>query len=253
MSSPAPDASAVTAARKRIARLRDRAAELCASGQSVRLIGVSKTHGPDRIAELHAAGLRDFGENRQNEARDKFPLVTPLLPAGTPPPGYHHIGPLQSGSARQVAPLFDWVHGVSDPGVAGDALDTLLKSAERRRPELTETGRGPLHYLFQIDLTGESSKAGGLAPEVVRGLDRFPENEHARFAGFMTMGPSSQDAGETAEVFERLRALRDELTPNAELSMGMSGDWELAVQAGATMIRIGTALFGARGPGPWRP
>mgnify|MGYP001798132317 CR=1 FL=1 len=251
MSSPDPES--VAAARERIALLQSRTTELSAPDQHVRLIGVSKTHGPERIAELHAAGLRDFGENRQNEARDKFPLVTPLLPADAPPPCYHHIGPLQSGSARQIAPLFDWVHGVSDPGARGDALDTLLKSAARRRPELAGSGRGPLHYLFQIDLTGEASKAGGLAPEVVRGLDRFPENEHARFAGFMTMGPGSQDPGETREVFERLRELRDELAPKSELSKGMSGDWELAVQAGATMIRIGTARFGPRGPGPWRP
>lgn len=239
----------VASARERITVLESRLAELAEPAQNVRLIGVSKTHGPERIDELYAAGLRDFGENRQNEARDKFPLVSAGRSAGSTPPCYHHIGPLQSGSARQIAPLFDWVHGVSDTGASGSALDTLMKSAAKRR----DPARAPLRYLFQIHLSGDTSKAGGLDPALVRNLDRFPEDEHTRFAGFMTMGPTSQDPGETAEVFARLRELRDELAPHSELSMGMSGDWELAVRAGATMIRIGTALFGPRGSGPWRP
>ncbi|MCR9144809.1 MAG: YggS family pyridoxal phosphate enzyme [bacterium] len=251
-------------ARSRIDAIRDR---LQALGRpDVRIIGVSKTHGPERIVEVYRAGLRDFGENRQNEARDKFPLVARALdgaradaalrqsgPAGDAPgnlerPTYHHIGPLQSGSARQIPGLFDYVHGVSSLG-PDTPLDTLMKAAERR---LSPGAEGSLHYLVQVALTAEETKAGGMPIEAVRNLDSFPENDFVRFAGFMTMGPQSQEPVLTRQVFQRLRELRDAIFPEGELSMGMSGDWELAVAEGATMIRVGTAIFGPRGAGPWK-
>ncbi|MEQ9367051.1 MAG: alanine racemase, partial [Leptospirales bacterium] len=130
------------------------------------------------------------------------------------------------------------------------ALETLMKSAERK---LAGPEDQKLSYLVQVALTDESGKVGGMPIDQVRNLDAFPENEVVRFAGFMTMGPESQDPVLTREVFQRLRELRDGLFPEGELSMGMSGDWELAVAEGATMIRVGTALFGPRGTGPWSP
>jgi hypothetical protein len=243
VASPAPTHG--SSAHEKVRLLRARLAEIApaATAGRIRIIAVSKTHGPERIRELWNAGISDFGENRQNEARDKFPLV-PVddLPVDARPV-YHHIGPLQSGSARQIPGLFDWVHGVASM----DALSRLMEAAPRKSPDR------PLHYLIQVRLTAERSKAGGMEPDQLRQMNHFPGNELVRFAGFMTIGPANQDPVETREVFHQLRELRDLLAPGTELSMGMSGDWEIAVAEGATMIRIGTALFGPRGPGPWRP
>ena len=258
MTSSSDQASA--SAGDRVTALRE---QLRALGRpDVRIIGVSKTHGPERIVELYQAGLTDFGENRQNEARDKFPLVartletgdnvarplaeSPSDPGARAAPIHHHIGPLQSGSARQIPGLFDWVHGVSAVGPSSP-LETLQKAADRKLP----SGQ-TINYLIQVALTGEASKAGGMPVDQLRNLDAFPESEALRFRGFMTMGPQSQEPEATREVFHQLRELRDQFLPDGELSMGMSGDWQLAVAEGATMIRVGTALFGPRGAGPWK-
>ena len=216
----------------------------------VRIIAVSKTHGPERIEEFLNLGQRDFGENRQNEARDKFPLVA-TLNAEAPTPIYHHIGPLQSGAARQIPGLFHYVHGASSLS----AIKALAKAALAHRENTTTsdgTSPTPIHYLIQILLTGEESKAGGMTQAEFLNLREIPENEALRFGGFMTMGPTGQDPAETREVFARLREFRNQVLPGGELSMGMSGDWEMAVEEGATMIRLGTILFGTRNAGPWK-
>ena len=168
-----------------------------------------------------------------------------------PPPIYHHIGPLQSSGARQIPGLFHYVHGAGSPS----AIQSLAKSALRhadQNPNAHPDHR-PLRYLIQVNLTEETSKAGGMTEAQLRNMDSFLENDALRFEGFMTMGPTDQDPARTREVFQRLRALRDDLRPGGELSMGMSGDWELAVSEGATMIRLGTAVFGRRGAAPWKP
>lgn len=236
--------------RENLERIRLRLAEL--GRPDVRIIAVSKTHGPERISEFLHYGQVDFGENRQNEAREKFPLVDLQdLPADVRPI-YHHIGPLQSGNARQIPALFTYVHGVSSLS----ALEVLGRAAlkEGERGERIGNGaRWPVRYLIQVKFTGEKTKAGGFLPEELAAISAFPENEALRFSGFMTMGPENQDPVETNEVFHRLREFRDQIWPGGELSMGMSGDWELAVSQGATMIRLGTLLFGKRGGGPWRP
>ena len=212
----------------------------------VRVIAVSKTHGPERIRELMDCGQRDFGENRQNEAREKFPLV-PIedVPAGSHPI-FHHIGPLQSGSARQIPQLFHWVHGVSSL----KALSVLHSSAAKQA-QGDVAGR-PLQYLIQVRLTNEASKAGGITPEELPVLlESRPTGTALSWVGFMTMGPESGEPRQAAAAFRALRVLRDKWLPDGELSMGMSGDWEIAVAEGATMIRLGTILFGAREGGPW--
>lgn len=206
----------------------------------VRIIGVSKTHGPERIRGWLECGLVDFGENRQNEARDKFPLVQV---ADLPPnrqPIYHHIGPLQSSAARQVAGLFHWAHGVSS-----------LHSLQSLQKALVHKG-GSMQFLIQLDLTGETSKAGGIDEPGARELCAQADSERLRFRGFMTMGPSSGDHGATRRVFQRARKIRDELAPGGELSMGMSADWRIGVEEGATMIRVGSLLFGVRAGGAWK-
>lgn len=236
----------MSASRERIASIRQRLNDL--GRPDLRIIAVSKTHGPERIREMLDAGLRDFGENRQNEARDKFPLVDLSGLAPDALPVYHHIGPLQSGAARQIPGLFHWVHGAS----SFSALNSLHKAVRRFADDGSDASFLPLRYLIQVDLTGEASKAGGMAVDEVRNADAFPGDDVMIFSGFMAMGPEDQDPVRTREVFQRLRELRDEILPGGELSMGMSGDWELAVEEGATMIRIGTALFGTRGGGPWK-
>ncbi len=235
----------VEKARKTLLELRSEISELTAS--QVRIIAVSKTHGPERILEFLLAGQRDFGENRQNEARDKFPLVMDGQLPAMPKPIYHHIGPLQSGVARQIPGLFHYVHGVS----SFKSLDVLLRAVDRYR-ERTDP-HYLLRYLFQIDLTGEKSKAGGMKPDVLLKENTLPKTTACYPVGFMAMGPSNQDPVETRRVFCELRKLRDGLLPKGELSMGMSSDWRIAIEEGSTMIRLGTRLFGARKEAPWRP
>ena len=209
----------------------------------VRIIAVSKTHAPHLITEMLQSGQRDFGENRQNEARDKFPLVEVSNLTDNEMPIYHHIGPLQSGNARQMPGLFTYVHGVS----SSSALDSLLKAALRyydNNEAPSNPDLWPMRYLIQISLTDENTKLGGVTETELKNFPEIPENAALRFCGFMTMGPQTQDSIETREAFHRLRDIRDEILPGGELSMGMSGDWELAVLEGATMIRLGTVLFG---------
>lgn len=240
--------------RKNLNTIHNRLKEL--NRENVRIIAVTKTHPPTVIEDLLKAGCIDFGENRQNEARDKFPLVnleglpTDVLPV------YHHIGPLQSGAARQIPGLFHYVHGASSisgiEALAKAAIHHEEKSGESLQREI-QLDRWPIRYLIQVSLTDEDSKAGGMTPEELFGLNGFIENSALKMVGFMTMGPESQDPVETREVFHRMREIRDEIYPVGKLSMGMSGDWEIAVQEGADMIRLGTAIVGRRGGGPWKP
>ena len=226
-------------------RIRHRLNELDRS--DVRIIAVSKTHGPEQIDELAGLGLRDFGENRFNEARDKFPEVR--YNSSKDPLIYHHIGPLQSGFARNLPGLFHKVHGAA----SASALHTLMKAADRYAENLQDPGPlWPMEYLIQLRLTDEETKLGGMLESELRAMDNFPESPSLKFAGFMTMGPENQDPIQTREVFHRLRSIRDEILPLGELSMGMSGDWEIAVEEGATWIRLGSVLFGPRQGGPWK-
>lgn len=217
-----------------LARLEALKSRLASLGHSdVCLVAVSKTHPAERITELLRAGHRDFGENRQTEAREKFPLVdtSGLGPARMPV--YHHIGPLQSGAAREIARLFDCVHGASSKS----GIDALAKACARRT--------SPMRYFVQLNLTGESSKLGGMTEQDLREL-AIPSTEMLIFSGFMTMGPSDAEPTETRRVFRRAREIRDELAPGKELSMGMSHDYEIALEEGAAVLRIGSLIFGER-------
>lgn len=210
--------------------------------REVRIVVVTKTHGPELIETLLKAGHNEFGENRFTEARAKFARVHPQAIR----PIYHHIGPLQSGFARNLPGLFHVIQGCSSIS----ALSRLLKAARRH---FTATGEG-LQYLIQLNLTEESSKLGGMSEEeFLRCRHLLPSEEALSWRGFMTMGPSDQDVKRTAAVFRRLRQIRDEHLPEGDLSMGMSGDWQIAVEEGATILRIGTAITGTRAGGPWKP
>jgi PLP dependent protein len=207
---------------------------------SITLIAVSKTFPFDAIREAAAAGQRDFGENRVQEALQKV-----AHPAGTSLSlRWHLIGHLQTNKAKKAAPAFACIHSV-------DSLDLLRKldDAARDRP----SGAGPLELLVQIDLAGEETKFGAAPDEAERIVRAAGSLTHARVAGLMLVPPWNEDPEQTRPWFIRLRALRDRLLNDGvdpgtlrHLSMGMSHDYEAAIEEGATIVRVGTAIFGKR-------
>lgn len=199
---------------------------------TLRMIAVSKTHGPERVAEAAAAGVTIFGENKVQEARAKIPLCPGHLV-------WHLVGHLQSNKAFAACELFDVVHSV-------DSLK-LLQVIDRACDELGKT----MKVLIEVNVSGEGSKFGA-APEAVPALLEAANSlTRVEVRGLMTMPPFMPEAEDARPHFRRLRELRDgwsETTgiPLDELSMGMSGDFEVAIEEGATWVRIGTALFGER-------
>jgi pyridoxal phosphate enzyme (YggS family) len=195
----------------------------------VRLLAVSKTYGPDAVRAAAAAGQRWFGENRVQEAAAKIPECPGNL-------AWHLIGHLQSNKAALAARLFDWVHSVD----SAKLLETLDRHA-------AEAGR-TLRALVQVNVSGERSKSG-LAPAAVPAvLALAPRLRNVQIAGLVAIPPLA-GAPETARPF--LRELRGEWAAAtgldlAELSMGMTHDLEVAIEEGATVVRVGTGIFGAR-------
>jgi pyridoxal phosphate enzyme (YggS family) len=199
----------------------------------VALVAVSKTCGPEAIREAYAAGQRDFGENYAQELSDKARALADL-------PGlrWHFIGHLQRNKAKLIAPHAALVQTVDSERLA-EALSPLAVS------------RGtPLPCLVQVNVGGEAQKAGcapSAAAAVMRAVERAPGLE---LAGLMTMPPFDLDASETRIHFRALRELREAhggAAALAHLSMGMSHDFEEAISEGATIVRVGTAIFGGRG------
>ena len=204
----------------------------------IQLIAVSKTFGPELVQAAAAAGQRDFGENRVQEGLDK---IERLRGADLPDLRWHLIGHLQSNKAKRAAAAFAWIQSVDSP----DLLRKIDAAA-------VEFGTRP-RILIQVDLAHEDTKFGmderGLAGLVHAALDARAVALH----GLMIVPPIPTDPEESRPWFRRLRDLRDELVAGGvpadrlrELSMGMSHDFEIAVEEGATMIRVGTAIFGHR-------
>lgn len=199
-------------------------------GQSVRLIAVTKTHGPEAVEAAYAAGLTDVGENKVQEAQEKMAAVTA-------PVRWHLIGHLQRNKVKFTAP-FALIHGVDSRRLA-EAIDEFA----RKRGAVADV-------LMQVNVSGEATK-GGLGP-----AEWEAEAAHWRtltglaVRGVMTMAPFGAPETTLRQVFGGARAARDMLRqaghPAEELSMGMTEDYEVAVEEGATMVRLGTALFGAR-------
>jgi len=213
------------------AQLADAAADAGRPPEDVRLIAVSKRVDVDAIRAAIAAGITDLGENYVNEFREKVRSIDA-------PVRWHFIGALQSGTAHHVADLADVVHTV-----AGE------RAARRLAGRAARHGR-TLDVLLEVDLTGQRA---GLAPEAVdAAADLVGGLVGVRLRGLMTIAPISDTPEGARPAFRRLRDLRDALVrhhPEAiELSMGMSLDYRVAVQEGATMVRIGTAVFGPRAP-----
>lgn len=226
-------ADALAAVRSRIAAA---AAHCGRPANAVGLLAVSKTHPAEAIAAAFAAGQRAFGENYVQEALRK----QDALPAAVRDAcEWHFIGRIQSNKTAEIATRFDWVHGLAD-----------LRHAERlaaRRP----ARRPPLNCCVQVNVSGEASKEG-LAPAAVGDfLAACGDLAGIRIAGLMTLPPPAADAEAQRAPFAALRGLRDRLAtadlPLATLSMGMSDDLEAAIAEGATIVRVGTAIFGARG------
>jgi pyridoxal phosphate enzyme (YggS family) len=228
ISSAAEIAERLAAVRRRIAGAAERAGR---DPDSVRLIAVTKTVAPQRIAEAVAAGVTEIGENRVQEAR----LKNATVPAGL---RWHLVGHLQTNKAILAAQLFDTVHSLDSERV-GAAL-----SGHR------DPGHGPLQSLVEVDFTGIAGRTGvppDGAAELLRALAALPG---LSVSGLMTIAPFGDPAPARA-CFRRLRELRDRLQAELglelpELSMGMSDDFELAVGEGATMVRLGRVIFGER-------
>jgi pyridoxal phosphate enzyme (YggS family) len=200
--------------------------------REVRIVAVSKSQASSKIREAHAAGCGDFGENYVREAIAKIDELGDI--AAT----WHFIGQLQTNKAREVAERFDWVHGIDRPRAA--------VALSRARP----AGREPLNVCLQVNISAEATK-GGVAPGDVGALAREVHGlPGLRLRGLMGMASATEDVAAQRAQFALLReglaTLRSQGIEADTLSMGMSDDFPVAIAEGATMVRIGTALFGAR-------
>lgn len=217
--------------REKIARAAERAGR---SPDEITLIAVSKTFDAETVQQAVTAGAHDLGENRVQEAISKVPLVTGNV-------RWHLIGNLQSNKARQAVTTFDVIHTI-------DRRD-LVQRLDRIAGEL---GRQP-RVLVQVDLSHEPTKSGADEEDLPAILEALEGTQHLQFIGLMTLPPFFDSPEQARPYFRRLREIRDQLnhsrsgpkTLNA-LSMGMSHDFEVAIEEGATMVRVGTAIFGSR-------
>ncbi len=225
-----------------IAEVRERVSEAARRAgrrpEDIVLMAVSKTHPPERIREAHAAGLRRFGENRVQEFAGKAAALTGLAGAE-----WHMIGHLQTNKAGKAAELFDAVDSVDSVKVA-EKLDAAARSAGKK-----------LAVLIEINVGGEAAKSG-TSPDS-RDLEDLllaaPRFEALEFRGLMTVPPFTDDPEGARPYFRKLRELRDAIAARKlpavrvdMLSMGMSHDFEVAIEEGSTCVRVGTAIFGER-------
>ena len=197
----------------------------------VTLVAVGKTHPPEAIRALAACGARSFGENYVQEALAKQAALADL------PLEWHAIGPLQSNKSREVARHFDWLQTL-------DRAKLVEPLARHRDP-----AAAPLNVLIQVNIDDEASKSGCAPADAARLADLVAEHPTLRLRGLMAI-PAPLDLPRRRTAFRRMRALFDALAATHAgvdtLSMGMSDDFELAIGEGATMVRVGSALFGAR-------
>jgi PLP dependent protein len=219
----------------RLAMVRETVAERQAAGgwsHPVRIVAVTKTHGPEAVRAALAAGLTDIGENRVQEALQKQDALAGVTAA------WHLVGTLQRNKARHAAGRFAAIHSVDRADLAVE-LNRRLQDGQQQV------------VLVQVNCSDEPQK-GGVEPDGLFALlDALAGLTRLHVAGLMTMSALTEDAPEQRRAFRRLRELRDAAERSGyllpELSMGMSGDYPVAVEEGATMIRLGTILFGERG------
>jgi len=208
---------------QRIARACQRAGR---SPDEVTLVAVSKTVQASAIEAAFNAGVRDFGESRVQEAKPKIEQLQKLKPDIT----WHMVGHLQTNKARTAADIFDIIHSVDSLKLA----ETLNDCSPRRLP-----------ILIQINVSAEASKGGFTLPEVNEAISQIGRLPNLEIQGLMTIAPWVDNAEEVRPIFRQMRQLRDALGLR-HLSMGMSDDFEVAIEEGATLVRIGRAIFGER-------
>ena len=206
-----------------IHRLQDR---IRASGREITLLAVTKTIPPERVDAALAAGITVFGENKVQEAKAKIPLVSSRA-------HWHFIGHLQSNKARDAVELFELIHSVDSVKLAGE-LDKWAAHAGKTQP-----------ILLEINVAGEAQKFGIKPEDLPATLAQINQLSRLDVRGLMTVPPYCEVAEKVRPYFRRLRELRD-ATGLCELSMGMSHDFEIAIEEGATIVRVGTAIFGER-------
>jgi pyridoxal phosphate enzyme (YggS family) len=196
---------------------------------AVGLLAVSKTKPAEAVREAHGAGIKDFGENYLQEALEKQAQLGDL------PLSWHFIGPIQSNKTRPIAEHFDWVHSV-------DRLKIAQRLSEQR-----PAGLAPLNICIQVNVSGEASKSGCTAADLPALAAAIAALPNLRLRGLMAIPEPTEDRAAQDAAFATVRRLQEDLKlPLDTLSMGMSHDLESAVAQGATWVRIGTALFGAR-------
>jgi pyridoxal phosphate enzyme (YggS family) len=217
-------------------RMRDAARRANRTVDEITLVAVSKTHPVEAIQAAISCGLAEFGENRVQEAEQKIPMV------GREAARWHLIGHLQSNKARRAVELFDVVHSVDSAALAM-RLNRICEEIQR------ET----LPVLIQIDLGHETTKSGIDEASVRDIVTTVGDCSRLKLAGLMTLPPFFDEAERVRPYFRRLRELRDKLQAESafgnqpgDLSMGMTHDFEIAIEEGATMVRVGTAIFGER-------
>ena len=232
MTDPAALRARLAIVRDRIARAAGRAGR---DPATVRLVAISKTFSADDVRAAADCGQIDFGENKLQEALEKMDRTADL------PIRWHLVGHLQSNKARKAGARFDVVHSVDQVAIAA-RLDEGASAVGRS-----------IELLAQVDLAGEASKHGAPADQLPALLHSASSLRAARFVGLMLLPPAVYDPEEARPYFRAIRTLRDELVARGvdksmlgEFSMGMSHDFEVAVEEGATLIRVGTAIFGRR-------
>ncbi|NPC58410.1 YggS family pyridoxal phosphate-dependent enzyme [Caenimonas soli] len=226
----------MTTIQSNLQRVHERIAAACAGAQrpvnEVTLLAVSKTFGPEAVREAFSAGQTAFGENYIQEAVEKIALLRDL------PLQWHCVGPIQSNKTRLVAANFDWAHTV-------DRLKIAQRLSEQR-PE----GMAPLQVCIQVNIDGGATKAGASPGETLTLAQQIAELPRITLRGLMTIPEPAADFAAQKAVHLRAKALFEELREAGlavdTLSMGMTADLEAAIEAGATMVRVGTAIFGGR-------
>lgn len=201
----------------------------------VRLVAVTKTLSTEETERAIQAGLQDLGENRVQAAEKKI-----LALSATYHVTWHYIGSIQKNKVKKIVELFDVIHSVD----SWDTLGLINSQSEK-------TGRRP-EILLEVNVSGEASKHGFTPQEIRMSIRTIPAYQHVQFKGYMTMAPFTRDSELVRSVFRGLKSLADEMKDREgiaydHLSMGMSQDYKIALEEGATMVRLGTALFSEKG------
>jgi pyridoxal phosphate enzyme (YggS family) len=212
-----------------IERIESAAQKAMRDAREIKLIAVSKTHPSEIIKEALRSGAKIFGENKVREAEGK------ILEIGRENAEWHLIGHLQSNKARKAVQLFDVIH----------TLDSVELATRLERISIEEN-RESLDVLVQVDLAGEETKSGISENDLPELVEFLKSCARIKLKGFMILPPFFDEAERARPFFTRLREIRNRLLPGGELSMGMSHDFEIAIEEGATMVRVGTAIFGER-------